>query len=93
MLPGASRDIYTKDEEQETTARLKKLMTIMDSMNAVELDHHDGSKLFTKQPTRITRVARGSGVTEREVKELIAQYSYVKKMGGAKWLSEGAPTL
>lgn len=58
-----------------------------------ELDYQDGAKLFTKQPGRVTRVARGSGVTEREVKELISQYTkfaaVVKKMGGIKGLFKG----
>lgn len=55
-----------------------------------ELDHRDGAKLFTKQPGRIIRVSQGAGVTEREVRELISQYTkfagVVKKMGGIKGL-------
>nr|CAG4640758.1 EOG090X03VW [Eulimnadia texana] len=93
MIPGFSQDFMTKGGEQESMARLKKLMTIMDSMNDGELDHQDGAKLFTKQPGRVTRVARGSGVTEREVKELISQYTkfaaVVRKMGGIKGLFKG----
>lgn len=62
-------------------------------MILTELDNRDGAKLFTKQPGRSQRVARGSGVTEREVKELIAQYTkfatVVKKMGGIKGLFKG----
>ena len=65
----------------------------MDSMNDGELDNQDGAKLFSKQPGRVTRVARGAGVTEREVKELISQYTkfaaVVKKMGGIKGLFKG----
>ena len=57
------------------------------------MDHQDGAKLFTKQPGRLCRVARGSGVTDREVKELIQQYTkfaaVVKKMGGIKGLFKG----
>lgn len=68
-------------------------MTIMDSMNDGELDSRDGAKLFSKQQGRIIRVAQGSGVTEREVKELITQYTkfaaVVKKMGGIKGLFKG----
>ena len=41
--------------DQESMKRLKKLMTIMDSMNDKELDDVDASKTFTKQPTRVTR--------------------------------------
>lgn len=66
---------------------------MMDSMNDGELDNRDGAKLFSKQNGRVVRVAQGSGVTEREVKELIAQYTkfaaVVKKMGGVKGLFKG----
>ncbi len=93
MIPGFSQDLITKGGEQESVARLKKLMTMMDSMNDGELDNQDGAKLFSKQPGRVTRVARGAGVTEREVKELISQYTkfaaVVKKMGGIKGLFKG----
>lgn len=125
MIPGFSQDFMSKGTEQESMARLKRLMTIMDSMNdsgssmfkilsscrfynssniysiifilysilfthTLELDNRDGAKLFSKQPGRIVRVARGSGVTEKEVKDLITQYTkfaaVVKKMGGIKGL-------
>ncbi|CAH1736379.1 unnamed protein product [Macrosiphum euphorbiae] len=90
MIPGFSQDFLSKGSEMESMARLKKLMTIMDSMNDGELDHRDGAKLFTKQPGRIIRVSQGAGVTEREVRELISQYTkfagVVKKMGGIKGL-------
>lgn len=90
MIPGFSQDFMTKGSEQESMARIKKLMTMMDSMCDGELDHREGAKLFSKENSRVVRVARGSGVTEREVKDLIAQYTkfaaVVKKMGGIKGL-------
>ncbi|CAH1968078.1 unnamed protein product [Acanthoscelides obtectus] len=93
MIPGFSQDFMSKGSEQESMARLKRLMTIMDSMNDQELDSRDGAKLFSKQTGRTVRVAQGSGVTEREVKELITQYTkfaaVVKKMGGIKGLFKG----
>ncbi len=33
MIPGFSQDFLGKGSEQESMARLKRLMTIMDSMN------------------------------------------------------------
>lgn len=58
-----------------------------------ELDNRDGAKLFTKQSGRVIRVAQGAGVTEKEVKDLISQYTkfaaVVKKMGGIKGLFKG----
>lgn len=60
-----------------------------------ELDHREGAKLFSRQTGRVTRVARGAGVTTREVQELLAQYTkfaaMVKKMGGIKGLFKGEP--
>ena len=59
MIPGLGGDFMTKGSEQESMARLKKLMTIMDSMNdqglcillvPVEID--DNNFVLTKQ-TRI----------------------------------------
>ena len=75
MIPGFSQDFLSKGSEQESMARLKMLMTIMDSMNDAELDGKDGAKTFAKEPNRITRVAQGAGVMEREVNELLKQYT------------------
>jgi len=93
MIPGFSNDFISKGNEQESVARLKRLMTMMDSMNDDELDNPNGAKLFTKQPGRLNRVARGAGVSTREVQELLTQYQkfaqMVKKMGGIKGLFKG----
>lgn len=59
----------------------------------VELDHPLGAKLFRQQPGRTVRVARGSGTSQRDVQELLTQYTkfaaMVKKMGGIKGLFKG----
>merc|ERR1712111_168845 len=61
--------------------------------NDGELDGKDGAKLFQKETTRVSRVAQGAGVMEREVQELLKQYTKfaqaVKKMGGIKGLFKG----
>lgn len=58
-----------------------------------ELDSHDGAKMFSRQPGRVTRVARGAGVSATAVQELLTQYTkfaqMVKKMGGIKGLFKG----
>merc|ERR1712113_147053 len=74
-IPGFSQDFMTKGSEQESMARLKRLMTIMDSMNEGELDGKDGTKIFAREPRRLSRVASGAGVTIREVQELLKQYT------------------
>lgn len=89
MIPGFN-DFMTKGHEKDSMDRLKKLMTIMDSMTDEELDHKDGAKFLTKTPSRVSRVARGSGTLPREVNELLSQHGkfaqMVKKMGGMKGL-------
>jgi len=93
MIPGFSSDFMTKGNEEESMRRLKRLMTIMDSMNDAELDSPEGAKLFSRQTGRVQRVARGSGVSAGEVKDLLSQYTkfaqMVKKMGGIKGLFKG----
>uniref|UniRef100_A0A914VXH0 Signal recognition particle 54 kDa protein n=1 Tax=Plectus sambesii TaxID=2011161 RepID=A0A914VXH0_9BILA len=93
MIPGFGPDFMTKGNEQESVSRLKKLMTIMDSMCDKELDSPKANDLFQKQPGRVARVARGSGVSIGEVKELLLQYKkfadMVKKMGSMKNLFKG----
>ena len=44
-------------------------------MNDTELDGKDGAKTFAKEPNRVTRCAQGAGVMEREVNELLKQYT------------------
>ncbi|CAF3841771.1 unnamed protein product [Rotaria sp. Silwood1] len=92
MIPGFGTEFMSKSDERESQARLKKFMCIMDSMNENELDHFDGAKLFKSQSSRYTRVARGAGVSVRDVEDLIAQYSKFSKamiqMQSMKGLSE-----
>ncbi|KAI6175516.1 Signal recognition particle 54 kDa protein [Aphelenchoides bicaudatus] len=93
MIPGFGPDFMSKGNEKESVARLKRLMTIMDSMSDSELDHSKANDIFNKEPNRIARVARGSGTAAQEVKDLLNQYKkfsdLVKKMGGIKGFFKG----
>ena len=97
MIPGLSQDLLQGSDE-EGALRMKRMIYITDSMSSVELDS-DGSLFmeFAKdgKPTgltwRVTRVARGSGTTVREVEELLCQYrmmaNMAKQAGGKNgWL-------
>lgn len=83
MLPGVGQMMGGVDDE-EGSAKMKRMIYICDSMTLKELDS-DG-KIFVEQPTRMTRVARGSGTSVREVEELLSQQRVMagmaKKMGG-----------
>lgn len=74
MFPGMPPE-FAQMSDAEGGNRLKRFMCIMDSMTEGELDS-DG-KPFNQQPSRIRRVAIGSGVGLDEVDFLLSNY---KKM-------------
>ncbi len=47
MIPGLGGDLMTKGNEQESMARLKKLMTVMDSMQDQGMRQYAGSRYET----------------------------------------------
>jgi signal recognition particle subunit SRP54 len=83
MIPGLSNMMGGMDDEEGGT-KLKRMIYICDSMTEKELES-DG-KMFIDQPTRMTRVAHGSGTSVREVEELLTQHKMMsgmaKKMKG-----------
>lgn len=73
MLPGFADKI--KDQDMEATQeKLQRFRVIMDSMTDEELED---PKLI--KSSRAIRIARGSGTTPKEVKELLKQYNMSKK--------------
>jgi signal recognition particle subunit SRP54 len=74
MLPGMSANV---PEEMLNTAedRLEKWRVIIQSMRPEEKEN---PKVFTS--SRVKRVARGSGTSEKEVKDLLKQYVMMRKM-------------
>ncbi|CAJ0751203.1 17757_t:CDS:10, partial [Entrophospora sp. SA101] len=83
MVPGMS-EMNLEGSDELGAQRIK-------SMSETELDS-DG-KIFTQQPSRIIRIAKGSGTSVREVEELLVQHKgfqgMVKKFGGNKGLFKG----
>ena len=74
MIPGFS---YGVPEEALETAeeRLNKWKVIIESMT---IEERENPKIFNA--SRVRRVARGSGTSESEVRELLKQYNLMKKM-------------
>ena len=74
MLPGMSQNV---PEEMLNTAegRLEKWRVIIQSMRSEEKEN---PKIFNS--SRVKRVARGSGTTEKDVKDLLKQYVNMRKM-------------
>jgi signal recognition particle subunit SRP54 len=74
MLPGMSYDV-PDDMLNMAEDRLEKWRVIIQSMRPEEKDN---PKLLNS--SRVRRVARGSGTTERDVKDLLKQYAMMRKM-------------
>ncbi|KAF9053770.1 signal recognition particle protein [Hymenopellis radicata] len=98
MIPGLPQDLLQGSDE-EGSQRMKRMIYITDSMTAMELDS-DGTPFMELgkdgKPVgltwRVTRVAKGSGTSVREVEELLCQYrmmaNMAKQAGGKNgWLS------
>jgi len=74
LIPGMSYNIPDNMMEMAED-RLKKWRFIMQSMTPKE---REDPKIFNS--SRVHRVARGSGTSEKEVKELLNQYGMMKRM-------------
>jgi signal recognition particle subunit SRP54 len=84
MFPGMSEDMMPQGSEDEIQRRFRKMLCVMDSMTAEELDS-DG-KLFVSQPTRALRVSRGAGVLPEEFEMIFKWHKFMsqtmKQFGG-----------
>jgi len=74
MIPGMSYNI-PDDMMEMAEDRLRKWRVIIQSMTPEERAE---PKIFNS--SRVHRVARGSGTSEKEVKELLTQYGTMKRM-------------
>jgi len=75
MIPGFGQIKMPKELLSVQEGKLKKWKFIMDSCTKEELENPD---IITG--SRIERIAKGSGTTSGEVRELLKQYKQAKKM-------------
>ncbi|MBN1678462.1 MAG: signal recognition particle protein [Candidatus Thermoplasmatota archaeon] len=73
MLPGLGDKLQEQDMER-TQERLAKWRVIMESMTDFELENPKEIK-----SSRVTRIARGSGTSPKDVRELLKQYNMSRK--------------
>ena len=91
MIPGMSPELLGGlGGDEQGSNKLKKSMVIMDSMTDFELDND--AKIFYEQPSRVYRVAKGSGATVIEIQELLMQYKMVIFNSLLQSFSGGYPT-
>mmetsp|Transcript_13328 Transcript_13328/g.24140 ORF Transcript_13328/g.24140 Transcript_13328/m.24140 type:complete len:524 (-) Transcript_13328:296-1867(-) len=77
MIPGF-KNLMGEGKEEESEKRIKRFMTILDSMTNKELD--GDNTVFNREPSRIIRLARGAGVTERAVHEVMETFKPFKRV-------------
>ncbi|EAY98648.1 hypothetical protein OsI_20572 [Oryza sativa Indica Group] len=77
MIPGFRSELMPKGHDKESQAKIKRYMTIMDSMTNAELDSTN-PKLMSE--SRIKRVARGSGRTMKDVTDMLEEYKRIAKV-------------
>jgi signal recognition particle subunit SRP54 len=76
MMPGMSNVNIPKEALEVQDQKLKEWKFIMDSMTRAELEDPES----TLNPSRIERIAKGSGQPASEVRALVKQYKQSKKM-------------
>lgn len=89
MIPGMS-NMMNQVGEEETSQKMKKMVYVLDSMTREELES-DG-RMFIDQPTRMVRVAKGSGTSVFEVEMILMQQQMMARMAQtATQQQPGAP--
>ncbi|KAI5950783.1 SRP54 [Candida jiufengensis] len=88
MIPGLS-NIMSQVGEEETSQKIRNMIFIMDSMTTKELES-DG-RIFIKEPSRIIRVARGSGCSAVEVEMILQQHRMMSSMAKSAIAAQGQP--
>jgi len=85
MIPGLG-GMMSGMSDSDGSEKMKRMIYIFDSMTVKELES-DG-KILVNEPTRMTRIAHGSGTSVREVEELLTQHKVMsgiaKNMGQNK---------
>jgi signal recognition particle subunit SRP54 len=85
MMPGMNQ-FLPQLKGNDSNAKIKAMINILDSMTDEELDNEKP----IKEPSRMARIARGSGRSIKEVHELIEQHKQFSKMvGKMKSLTKG----
>ena len=87
MVPGMSAAKVPKNVLEKQEGKMKHWKTAISSMTEEEIENPE---ILEKQTSRIQRIAKGSGTTTTEIRELLKQYKMLKEMMGMQsGLAEG----
>jgi len=89
MVPGMNAAKVPKDMLAKQEGKMKHWKNAISSMTEEEIENPE---ILEKQTSRIQRIAKGSGTTTTEIRELLKQYKMIKDMMGmssVEGLAEG----
>jgi len=87
MVPGLSSAKLPKDTLAKQEIKMAHWKSAISSMTESEIENPE---ILEKQTTRISRIAKGSGTTTTEIRELLKQYKMLREMMNMQGsLSEG----
>lgn len=79
MIPGMSSTKVPKDVLAKQEQKMSHWKNAISSMTEIEIETPE---ILEKQTSRIQRIAKGSGTTTTEIRELLKQYKLLKEMMG-----------
>ena len=79
MIPGLSAAKIPKEALESQEKKMKHWKAAISSMTETEIENPE---ILEKQTSRIQRIAKGSGTTTTEIRELLKQYKLLKEMLG-----------
>ncbi|KAF6159552.1 hypothetical protein GIB67_032323 [Kingdonia uniflora] len=79
ILPGINLELMPKGREKESQAKIKRYMTMMDSITNEELDS-SSPKIMNN--LRIIQIVRGTGPPLRDVMEMLEEYKHLAMIWG-----------
>jgi len=75
MIPGFGANLMSKGKEKESAEKIKTYICMLDSMTNDELEVKK-----PLNPSRIERIARGSGTSVKDVTSMVTDYKRMAKM-------------
>jgi len=79
MIPGMSTTKIPKEALAKQESKMRNWKSAISSMTEDEIENPE---ILEKQTSRIQRIAKGSGTTTTELRELLKQYKMLKEMMG-----------
>ena len=87
MIPGMN-NMMSQINEEDAAKSMKRMVYILDSMNQKELES-DG-RIFIEEPSRMVRVAKGSGTSVVDVETVLMQQQMMARMAQSAKQSQAA---